>query len=111
MNDKARNVKETLKITDQFRDRRGMVYDLKCEGIRLTVCVSPRENDMDLGDWRVEARATQGPEAEVVAEWGATRIEALRAVGRTWTSKPQANGLPTFDWEAVARVLTEVRAV
>jgi hypothetical protein len=105
--------KDALKITNQCRVRNGMAYGLKCEGVLLTLTVSPRSNESDQGEWLVEARAKRAPpeEAFVAAEWGPTRIEALRAVGRSWTSNVTTHGLGMFDWEAVARVLLEVRAL
>ena len=59
----------------------------------------------------MEARASRSPEAVVVGEWGPTRIEALRAGGRSWTSKSPTHNLALFDWEAVAKVLLAVRAL
>jgi hypothetical protein len=105
--------KDKLKITNQFRDKRGMVYDLKCEGDRLTVYIAPRENATDAGEWRVEVRAsaTGVADAVVLAEWGATRADALREVGRAWTTNATSTGLPAFDWDAVATALTAVRAL
>lgn len=102
---------DTLKITNQFRLRTGLVYDFRCEGARLTVSVTPRERPEDAGEWRVEARASHSPEAFVVTSWGGTRIEALREVGRVWGSKAVEHGLPTFDWEAVVKALQDVRAL
>jgi hypothetical protein len=103
--------KDGLKITNQFRARGGMAYDLKCKGTRLTLLVSPRTTPDDEGEWRVEARSNRPQEeAVVVAEWGPTRIEALRAVGRSWTSNAPTE-LGMFDWEAVAQVLQTVRAL
>ena len=102
---------DTLKITNQFRLRTSLVYDFRCEGSRLTVSITPRERPDDGGEWRVEARASHAPEALVVTEWGATRIDALRAVGQVWVSKAAEHGLPAFDWEAVAKALQDVRAV
>jgi hypothetical protein len=103
--------KDALKITNQFRNKRGMVYDLKGDGARLTVCVSPRESAADTGDWRVEARIAHSPEAFVITEWGHTRAEALRAVGLAWVAQTESQNLPTFDWDAVASVLNAVRAL
>jgi hypothetical protein len=103
--------KDALQITNQFRDRRGMVYDLKCEGARLTVQVTPRVSSADPGEWHVEARTAHTPESLVIAEWGPTRADALREVGRAWVREAPSHGLPTFDWEAVAQVLTAVRAL
>ena len=112
MNERSKEKdKDKLKITNQFRDKRGMVYDLKCEGDRITVYVSPRENPNDAGDWRVEVRTSHAPEAVVIAEWGATRADALREVGRQWASNATTLGLPTFDWDAVATALNAVRAL
>jgi hypothetical protein len=102
--------KDGLKIMNQFRAKGGMTYDLKCKGTRITLLVAPRSNADDRGDWRVEARSSRPQEdAVVVTEWGPTRIEALRAVGRSWTST--APNLGMFDWEAVAAVLNSVRAL
>lgn len=109
MNDKG---KDTLKIINQFRDNRGMGIDLKCEGALLSLLVAPRRQGDDAGEWRVEARAGRAARgAHVVTEWGHTRSEALQAVGRTWASKELTHNLPMFDWEAIAEVLTEVRAL
>jgi len=102
---------DTLKITNQFRLRTGLVYDFRCEGSRLTVFITPRERPDDAGEWRVEARASHAPDAFVVTEWGATRIDALRAVGRVWGSEAAEHALPTFDWEAVVKALQDVRAL
>jgi hypothetical protein len=110
MKDKNKD-KDVLRITQQCRARGGMVYDLKCESARLTVRVFPRESDADSGEWRVEASPSHTAEAVIITEWGATRAETLREVGRSWTSKAAQYGLPTFDWDAVAQVLTDVRAL
>ena len=99
------------KITNQCRVKNGMSYDIKADGVRLTLLFSPRSNDGDENEWHVEARASRSPEAVVVGEWGPTRIEALRAVGRSWTSKSPTHNLAMFDWEAVAKVLLAVRAL
>jgi hypothetical protein len=100
-----------LKITHQARGRTGMVYDFSADGHRLTVSIFPRDGVQDAGDWRVEARASRADEAVVIAEWGATRGDALREVGRAWASRAVADRLPSFDWEEVAKALDTVRAI
>jgi hypothetical protein len=100
-----------LKITHQARGRNGMVYDLIAEGHRLTVSIFQRESTQEPGDWRIEARASRADEAIVVSEWGSSRVEALKAVGAAWTARAQADALPTFDWDAVSKLLESVRAV
>jgi hypothetical protein len=102
---------ETIKITDQFRSRNGFVYDFRCEGARLTLSIAPRELPTDAGEWKVEARTGHAQEATVVTEWGATRVDALREVGRAWVSRAVEQGLPKFDWEGVEKALREVRAI
>jgi hypothetical protein len=102
---------DTVKITNQFRSKDGFVYDLRSDGARLTVSIMPREHSADPADWKVEARSSHGPDAVVVTEWGATRVDVLREVGRAWVSKATEHGLPSFDWEAVAKALKDVRAI
>jgi hypothetical protein len=101
---------DALKITNQFRSRTGFVYDLKCESARLILSVVPRETPDDPGEWSVEARASTQDSAPITA-WGPTKRDALREVGAAWMARAQTLGLPTFDWDAVATVLSEVRAV
>jgi hypothetical protein len=101
-----------LRITNQFRSKGGMAYDLKCDGVRLTLHVSGRTGSDDPGEWRVEARGGRATEDVVtVVQWGATRTEALRAVAKSWADELATDGLRVFDWEAVAQALSSVRAL
>jgi hypothetical protein len=107
--------KDALKITHQIRPRgadTAMTYGLECQGVILTLVVAPRSSDHDPGAWRVDARAkTLMKESVTASEWGSSRIEALRAVGRAWDAARSEHGLRMFDWNDVARVLEAVRAV
>jgi len=103
--------KDGVRITNQFRAKRAMVYEFKCEGAKLAVHVIPRENADDGGEWRVEARTGHAAESPSVSQWGATRADALREVGLAWASQEEASGWPHFDWEAVTKALTAVRAL
>ena len=103
---------ESVRITQQFRARDAMVYDLRGSAGWLTLRVTGRGGgDGPPTEWRIEASTSSSPDAVVVAEGGATRAEALRAVGRSWSEKRLANNLPSFDWESVARAMAAVRAV
>ena len=102
---------EALAITMQFRARRAKVYEFKGFGSKLSVRVSPREAETDAGDWRVEAGAAHGPTDVTIVGWGATRAESLRQVALTWRQEGPARGLPDFDWDEVARLLTTVAAI
>ena len=102
---------DALKITNQFRSRNGFVYDLKCRGVRLTLNIGQRQNPSDPGEWCVDACVNAPPQATPIGAWGATRIDALREVGRLWAASAGDLGLPMFDWDAVATALSGVRAV
>jgi hypothetical protein len=97
---------DALRITDQYRRRPGMVCELQCATARLSVHVF-EQTEPDSG-WRVEAHSGAGADEVVVARSAPTRAEALREVGAAWAA--QCNQ-PSFDWEAVAALLTTVRAV
>ena len=109
---KAEIDEDALRITAQFRSGEAMVYDLRSKAGRLTLRVSGRGGDEGSPpEWRIEASTSTSPDAVVVAEWAPTRVEALRAVGRSWSKKRVAGNLPAFDWQSVARAMTAVRAL
>lgn len=108
MNDKKQ---DQLRITDQFRTKRGMAYDLKCFGSRITVFVNQRESDDDPENWQVEASSSQNPNVPPISAWAPTRAEALREVGVQWAAAVATQGLAEFDWAAIAQVLSVVRAI
>jgi hypothetical protein len=112
MREKTEEKTTALRITNQCRSKGGMAYDLRCDGVRLTLLVTGRAGSDDPGEWRVEARGARTAEhVAVVAEWGATREDALRAVGRSWVDDTQTADLRVFDWEAVVGALNSVRAL
>jgi hypothetical protein len=103
---------ESIRITQQFRARDAMVYDLRGGAGRLTLRITGRGGgDGSPTEWRIEASTSSSPDTTDVSEEGATRAEALRAVGRSWNEKRLANNLPSFDWESVARAMAAVRAI
>ena len=88
------------------------VYDLRGSAGRLTLRITGYGgDDGPPTEWRIEASTSSSPDAVIVAEGGATRAEALLAVGRSWDVKRVANNLPSFDWESVARAMAAVRAI
>jgi hypothetical protein len=102
---------DALRITQQFRSGRSMVYDLRGKAGRLTMRVSARQEDDIAAGWRIEASTSGLTDAVQVAECGATRADALRELGRSWLEKRATHDLPLVDWEAVARAMTAVRAI
>jgi hypothetical protein len=100
-----------VRITNQFRSGNAMVYDLSCEDTRLTVQIAPAQGDEGTPGFTAVAHARQSPDRPTINESGATRGDALRALGRSWAAKNGEYGFPTLDWELVAQALTAVRAI
>lgn len=100
-----------IRITQQFRSGRAMVYDLRDSTARLTLRIIERQGADEPADFRVEAASGSGPDVLVITGWGATRADALRQAGKSWSEPRDGAPLPIFDWEAVARTLTAVRAL
>jgi hypothetical protein len=105
---KKQDEPSALRIVTQYRARRGMVYELEFEGAILDVHVVPRATEVDAGEWAVEARTSHGTDAVAVVGWGATRTDALAAVGRDWQEN---NALRAFDWSAIQKLLSSVGAL
>ncbi len=103
--DKARAVK----ITNQFRSRTGFVYDLKCDGQRLVLRIGASMHEPQDG-WHVQAASASADDTPSVEAYAPTRADALREVGRRWADSGGPN-FPAFDWEAVEKALTAVRAL
>jgi hypothetical protein len=100
-----------VRITNQFRRREAMVYDLSCEDIRLTIEIAQRQNEDGLGEWLVEAHARDTAEKPTIHQPGVTRNDALRAVAREWAAKRGTHGFPELDWDAVSGAMLAVRAI
>jgi len=100
-----------VRITNQFRKREAMVYDLLCDDVRLTIAVAQRPNDDGLGEWIVEAHARQAVDKPTIHEPGVTRNAALSAVARSWSAKQGAHGFPKLDWEGVSAAMLGVRGI
>jgi hypothetical protein len=103
---------DAIRITQQFRARDAMVYDLRSKAGSLTLRITGRAGDEGSPtEWRIDASTSSSSDEAVVSERGATRAEALRAVGSAWNEKRLASNLPSFDWESVARAMAAVRAI
>ncbi len=100
-----------VRITNQFRRRQSMVYDLASDDVRLTIEITPRDNGDGRGEWTVGAHTRATPDQPAIDEPGATRGDALQAAGRAWAAKQGATGFPLLDWEALTQALLAVRAI
>jgi hypothetical protein len=93
-----------LKISVQYRAKRGKVFELTDGAMVLSVSIMPEES----GPWRVEARIGTGMLGPSLAEGaGDTAAEALTDVATAW----RAAQLAILDWDAITRVLRVVNAV
>jgi hypothetical protein len=95
----------------QYRSGAGKVFELESAGKMLDVHVTPREAPDSAGEWLVAAHDRRGGGAVVIAEWGATRSEALDKVSRTWVAQMGERNLNAFDWAAVTNTLLAIRAI
>jgi hypothetical protein len=100
-----------LRILTQYHDKRGMVYELACGTSAVDVHITREMTDGTEGGWRVEAHDGRLSTSFVIVEAAATRAEALRRVGESWSASAPDRGLPEFDWDAVAALLVGVRAL
>lgn len=99
----------TVKITNQFRSRTGFVYDLKCDGARLVLRIGASVMPANDG-WHVQAASASSDETPSVEAYAPTRADALRECGKRWADSGGPN-FPPFDWDAVEKALTAVRAL
>jgi len=105
----------TVTVSQQYRDRHGMIYELSCPpgesgaaaAHRLTLrFLFPTD---DAQPWRVQAHAGQS-EASTIEGTGMTRELALQAVTRAW-EEDQTGNVPAVCWTEVAAALKAVRAI
>ena len=96
------------RITQQFRERHNMTYELECAGTPLVLRMFPAEGETEA--WRVEARRSDQPDAVVAIASAPTREQALREIEAFGRDQP-ASGLSALDWEAVIKALVSVKAI
>ncbi len=101
--------KNALKMVEQFRDKSRMVYDFKRGPDFLSVRIA--EEKSEAGEWTIDIRTSNAADGVIITGKGPTKKEALIEAGRTWDSTALIQGLPRFDFEAVAKALTDVRAI
>src|SRR5512137_2220106 len=104
--DRAREDDGRMRITDQFRDRGAMVYDLKGGGQRISLRMSDR-SQASLG-WEIAVVTKQNPVLPTLTAAATTRAEALTSLARAWQ---EAQGFPELDWPSIREALAAVRAI
>jgi hypothetical protein len=95
-------------MTQQYRDRRGLTYELSSSGKLLTLrFVFPVD---DAHDWQVEALITPGSTTAVTAS-AMTREQAFRALIDACGASGAELADTALDWEGVGKALRAVRAL
>lgn len=95
-------------MTQQYRDRHGLTYELSCAGKLLTLrFVFPVD---DAHGWQVEARILPGASSAVTAN-AMTREQAFLALIDAWSQAGSDPAAAELDWEGVASALRAVRAL
>lgn len=84
-----------------------MVCELRSGVEKLAVHVWQPDVSASSG-WFVEAHSGSGDAEVVVGRLAATRAQALRDVAAAWVAEHRR---PSFDWDAIGRLLTSVRIV
>jgi len=97
------------KITCQFRLGQGMVYELKCDAIKISIALAAASGQPS--EWNIEAISKHVPNAPTANAVGASRSLALSAMAQEWGSRGEAAGFPWVDWNAIREALAAVRAI
>lgn len=103
----AAKPRPTVSVVQQFREHMSMAYDLDCAGQPLVVRMFPEDGPC----WRVEARATDGDNGDVVTARAPTRAAALTEVIRSWNARAADTAGRALDGDALITALRDVRAV
>jgi hypothetical protein len=104
------DVPSKITITQQYRERHNMTYELDCAGVALVLRVFfPAE--VGPVEWRMEARGKGAGEPIVIDKAAATRELAFEAICGAWPGASLPTSTPSYDWDSVTQVLRSVRAI
>jgi hypothetical protein len=103
----------SVRITDQFHGKKGMVYELRCEGTMLSISMIGAKPEGAKVETEWEAEATvKGPTIPLVATGiGPSKGEAFSVLREVWCSQREGMAFPRLDWEAIRQALATVRAL
>jgi hypothetical protein len=95
---------QTMHITDQFRDREVMVYDLRAGDRRVEIRISSQPDSQSL--WHAALAVNGSSDATPLRAAGTSRRAALEALEGS-----PGDVLATRDWADIREALTAVRAL
>lgn len=96
-------------VSQQYRERLGMVFELDCGGVPLTLRFSFPDDAG--GERHAEVRVVSSSEELVVAGSGQTREAALAAAAEAWQRLETTPPAPALAWDEINTVLRTVRAI
>lgn len=96
----------SVRITQQFRERNNMTYELDCCGVPLVLRIFFPVD----AQWRIEASSGLAPTAWVATASALSRTEAMQALARNWRNATPATA-SNLDWTAVECAMVAVRAI
>lgn len=100
------------RIVVQYFRGHTLICEFRIGGKSVRFHISPHgEGRNDADRWRIEARATIVDNEIVVFAMGPTRRAAFTEMSTKWSAQGPELGLRPIDWNAVAAVLTAVRAL
>jgi hypothetical protein len=102
-----RTADPSVRITQQFRERRNMTYELDCSGVPLVLRIFFPENAPD-ASWRIEACTGNTVPASSVSASASSKALALQGIAQNWR---EAMPRSVLDWDGVAKAMTSVRAL
>ena len=100
--------KAAARITNQFYGKLGMVYELNCDGVALSISMIATKQETE---WEAEATAKVLPDPVVAKGVGRSRAEAFSVLRDAWCSQPTGVPFPRLEWEAIRTALASVRAI
>ncbi len=104
---RAAKDESVMRITDQFRDKGAMVYDLKGCGQRISLRMSEQSRGTP-PEWELAVIVKQTPAPPTLTAVATTRDEALAGLAQAWQHTP---GLAPLDWPSIRKALAGVRAI
>jgi hypothetical protein len=99
---------QSVRITDQFHNRVGMVYELRCEGVVVSISMVGTKEQTE---WEAEATAKVQPDPLVATGVGRSKSEAFAVLREAWCSPREGGSFPRLDWDGIRQALAAVRAI
>jgi hypothetical protein len=99
------------RVVTQYFAAGERVYELESPSASLDNRISSRALAPGERSWHVAAQIGRSVDGIVIADFAATKSEALDKVATLWAEREAELGLPGFDWRAVAAALLAVRAI